>query len=125
LWDLALVVGVGAGTVIGAVSLGVRRDKWPIVLGLYAVALNLGIAEFAYAYWNLSQRAPTSFSESLTKLDAAYLSWTTFTTTGFGDISARTSRARAAVTGEMALTFIGVAGGLAVVLGSRNEPTEE
>jgi hypothetical protein len=58
-------------------------------------------------------------SEVLTKVDAAYFSWTTFTTTGFGDVTACTELARLAVTCEMALTFVAVAGGLAVLIARR------
>lgn len=118
-WDLAVAVGAAGGVVGGIVRFGVRPGKWPVALAIYAVAVNLGIAEFAYVYWSSSVATPSAFSEVLSKVDAAYFSWTTFTTTGFDDIAARGESARLAVTGEMALTFVAVAGGLAVLLGSR------
>lgn len=118
-WELAAVVGAAAGLVASAVRLGVRAGKWPLVLAIYASVLNLGIAEFAYLYWSTSQTRHSAFSKPLSRVDAAYFSWTTFTTTGFGDITARSQFARLEVTGEMVLTFVGVAGGLAVLVGLR------
>ena len=117
--DLAMVVGAAAGVVVGVVRLGVHARKWPVVVGVYAAAVNFGIAEFAYLYWSASQAERSAFSAVLSKADGAYFSWTTFTTTGFGDIAARSEFARLAVTSEMALTFVAVAGGLAVLVSAR------
>jgi voltage-gated potassium channel len=114
-----MAVGAGAGVVAGAVRLGVHAKKWPLVVAVYAAAVNFGIAEFAYLYWTSSQARRSAFSVVLSKVDAAYFSWTTFTTTGFGDVAARTQFARLAVTCEMALTFAAVAGGLSVLVGAR------
>lgn len=119
LWDLAGAVGAAAAVVVGVVRVGVRLRRWPIAVGIYVSAVNLGIAEFAYLYWSASQAQRSAFSVALSKVDAAYFSWTTFTTTGFGDIAAQSQFARLAVTSEMALTFVAVAGGLAVLVGAR------
>lgn len=122
--DLAMVVGAAAGVVVGIVRLGVNARNWPVVVAIYAGVVNFGIAEFAYLYWNDSQNRTGAFSEALSRVDAAYFSWTTFTTTGFGDITARGELARLAVTCEMALAFVAVAGGLGIVLSARQDLDE-
>lgn len=119
--DLSCLTGAGAAVVGGPVRLGVRPGRWTVLLAIYAEILNFVIAEFAYLYWSTSQIQSSSFSVPLSKLDAAYLSWTTFTTTGFGDIVPHSQLAHLEVTAEMALTFVAVAGGLAVLLAFRSD----
>ena len=120
--DLAGITGVGAAVVVSVVRSEVRPQRWPSTIAIYVAAINFGVAEFAYLYWSLSCHDHHAFSEGLTKLDGAYFAWTTFSTTGFGDISAKSQLARLFVTAQMALSFTAVAGGLGVVLSSRNGP---
>lgn len=115
--ELSLIAGAAAGLVSGAIRLGVHKGRWPALLIVYAAILNVGIAEFAYLFWSAGQRDSSAFSEPLSKIDAAYFSWSTFTTTGFGDIAAHSQLTRLEVMGEMVLTFGAVAGGLAVLIG--------
>ncbi|MFT2015493.1 potassium channel family protein [Streptomyces sp. 796.1] len=75
--------------------------------GLTATLL-LFLVLFAASYYLLARSAPDSFSEPLTRTDALYFTLTTFTTVGYGDISARSEAARA-------LTMVQMAGGLLLV----------
>jgi hypothetical protein len=60
---------------------------------------------FAGAYYLLERSAPGSLSEPLTRTDALYFTLTTFTTVGFGDITARSQTARV-------VTMLQMTGGL-------------
>ncbi|MFD5945064.1 potassium channel family protein [Streptomyces collinus] len=63
---------------------------------------------FAGTYYLLEHSTPGSFSEPLTKTDSLYFTLTTFTTVGYGDITARSQTGRV-------LTMIQMAGGLLLV----------
>lgn len=71
-----------------------------------ATQLSSFIFTFSYVHWSASALDPNAFSEPLTKLDALYFTLTTFTTTGFGDISPRSPTARGYVSLQMALGFV-------------------
>ncbi|MFH8935441.1 potassium channel family protein [Streptomyces griseosporeus] len=76
-----------------------------------AATVALYLVLFAGTYYLLERSAAGSFSEPLTKTDALYFTLTTFTTVGFGDISARSQAARVATMFQMAggLVVVGVA----------------
>ncbi|MFF9277009.1 potassium channel family protein [Streptomyces griseosporeus] len=76
-----------------------------------AVTVVLYLVLFAGTYYLLNRSAPGSFSEPLTKTDALYFTLTTFTTVGYGDISATSQAARVATMFQMAggLVVVGVA----------------
>ncbi|WP_330289701.1 potassium channel family protein [Streptomyces sp. NBC_00576] len=73
-----------------------------------AATLVLFLVLFASAYYLLERSARGSFSEPLTRTDALYFALTTFSTVGFGDITARSQ------TGRL-LTMVQMAGGLLLV----------
>jgi len=73
-----------------------------------ATTLALFLVLFADAYYLLDHSAPGSFSEPLTKTDALYFTLTTFSTVGFGDITARSETGRV-------ITMVQMAGGLLLV----------
>lgn len=73
-----------------------------------AATLVLFLVLFAGAYYLLERSTPGSFSEPLTRTDALYFALTTFSTVGYGDISARSQ------TGRL-LTMLQMAGGLLLV----------
>jgi hypothetical protein len=83
---------------------------------VWAVAASLVgfVLVFAFAYWLPSEADGTCMNHALSRIDAAYFSLTTFTTTGFGDISPVTSECRAIASAQMAMTFALVALGLGV-----------
>ncbi|WP_406165541.1 potassium channel family protein [Streptomyces sp. NBC_00996] len=70
--------------------------------------LALYLVLFASAYYLLEHAVPGSFSEPLTKTDALYFTLTTFTTVGFGDITARSETGRV-------VTMLQMTGGLLLV----------
>ncbi|MFF9624976.1 potassium channel family protein [Streptomyces griseosporeus] len=76
-----------------------------------AATVVLYLVLFAGTYYLLDRAAADSFSEPLTKTDALYFTLTTFTTVGYGDISARSQAARVATMFQMAggLVVVGVA----------------
>ncbi|MGW7053544.1 potassium channel family protein [Streptomyces sp. NPDC054887] len=73
-----------------------------------AATLVLFLVLFAGAYYLLDSSTPGSFSEPLTRTDALYFTLTTFSTVGFGDITARSQTGRV-------LTMLQMAGGLLLV----------
>nr|WP_308377995.1 potassium channel family protein [Streptomyces sp. ISL-98] len=73
-----------------------------------AATLALYLVLFAGAYYLLERSTPGSFSEPLTRTDALYFTLTTFSTVGFGDITARSQTGRV-------LTMLQMAGGLMLV----------
>lgn len=75
-----------------------------------ATALPLLLLPFATAYFVTARDVAGSFSQPLSKLDAAYFTLTTFTTVGYGDIAPVSEAARAIVMGQMVvdLVLIGV-----------------
>jgi voltage-gated potassium channel Kch len=74
------------------------RIQLPLILGAFVMA---EVTWFASAYWLTSQGASSSFSAPLTRIDTIYFSLTTYTTTGFGDISAHSQGSRVLASLEM------------------------
>ncbi|WP_122618112.1 potassium channel family protein [Streptomyces sp. Tu 4128] len=76
-----------------------------------AATLVLFVVLFAGSYYLLDRSAPGSFSEPLNRTDALYFTLTTFTTVGFGDITARSQTARILTMAQMTggLLLVGVA----------------
>ncbi|MEU9480146.1 ion channel [Streptomyces sp. NPDC048191] len=77
-----------------------------------AATFALYLVLFASGYYLLERAAPGSFSEPLTKTDALYFTLTTFTTVGFGDITAVSQTGRVLVMCQMTCSLLLV--GLAV-----------
>lgn len=120
LYEVALLTTVGAALVVNTVRLGFLKPRiWSRVVALYGLAVNVGLAEFSYIYWSLSDDTPSAFSEPLSRIDSTYLTLATFTTTGFGDVVPRSPLARLVITGQMALTFVAIVAGLAILLAAR------
>ncbi|HET9379608.1 MAG TPA: potassium channel family protein [Streptomyces sp.] len=88
----------------------ITRAPYPrlrAVEGLAATVV-LFLVLFAGCYYMLGRSAPGSFSEPLSRTDALYFTLTTFSTVGYGDITARSQ------TGRM-LAMLQMAGGLLLV----------
>ncbi|GAA2137621.1 potassium channel family protein [Nocardioides koreensis] len=81
----------------------ITRSAYPRLRAVetLSVTLSLFFAVFATAYHVMSVDDPASFTEPLTRLDAAYFTVTVFATVGFGDIAATTETARAVTTTQM------------------------
>ncbi|MET9574892.1 ion channel [Streptomyces sp. DT199] len=85
-------------------------SRYPRLKAVEALATTLALflLLFAGAYFLLEHTNPGSFSEPLTKTDSLYFTLTTFTTVGYGDITARSQTGRV-------LAMIQMAGGLLLV----------
>ncbi|GAA3798081.1 potassium channel family protein [Streptomyces phyllanthi] len=88
----------------------ILRSPHPRLKAVEALAATLALylVLFAGAYYLLDRSTPDSFSEPLTRTDSLYFTLTTFTTVGFGDITARSQTGRV-------VTMVQMAGGLLLV----------
>ncbi|MEU3028709.1 potassium channel family protein [Streptomyces incarnatus] len=102
---VALVFGWEAWLIMNA-----RYPRLKAVEALVAM-VGLYLVVFASVYHILERDTPGSFSEPLTRTDALYFTLSTFTTVGYGDITARSEAGRVAVMCQMAcgLLLVGVA----------------
>ncbi|MFJ2305313.1 potassium channel family protein [Streptomyces sp. NPDC087787] len=88
----------------------ITRSPYPRLKAVEAltIALPLFLLLFAGAYYLLDHADPDSFTEPLTRTDALYFALTTFTTVGYGDITAQSQTGRI-------LTMLQMTGGLLLV----------
>jgi hypothetical protein len=90
----------------------VGRSPHPVLRGVEAlvVTVPLLVLTFAATYVVVDHNSPGSFSEALSRLDAAYFSVTVLATVGFGDITPLTEAARSLVMAQMLvdLAFVGL-----------------
>jgi|SRR4051794_25097623 voltage-gated potassium channel len=86
----------------------VRRSPHPMLRGLEVVAVSapLLILGFAAAYFAAAHSDAGSFTQGLTRLDAAYFSVTVLSTVGFGDIAPVSQLTRSIVMSQMLLDLI-------------------
>lgn len=109
-----LVGGLLAVAVVFAWEVAVvTKSPYPRLKAVEALASTLPVflLLFASAYYLLARADPTSFTEHLTRTDALYFTLTTFTTVGYGDITARSQAGRVLAMLQMAggLLLVGVA----------------
>lgn len=102
------VAGLVTGLVLVGLVLGwqirdIARSPHPRVraIGALATSVPLFLAVFALTYFLMARIEPASFSERLSRLDAAYYTVTIFATVGFGDIVPVSGPARVATTVQM------------------------
>ena len=98
----------------------VLRARYPGVraaVGL-AATVPLFLVLFASAYYVMARGTPGSFSQQLTRTDALYFTVTTFSTVGFGDITATSQTARVVVTVQMILDLLTLGLGIRVFIGA-------
>jgi hypothetical protein len=100
----------------GLCFLAIEANDTLLVARLLAAGVSGYLATWSMIYRWLSSHDAGAFSEALGRLDAAYFALATFSTTGYGDIAARSQAARIAVTLNMAgnLGVVGVAVTLAL-----------
>jgi hypothetical protein len=118
---LELLVGLVVITGLLAWQIrGIVRSPLPGVqaVATLAISVPLFVVLFAAVYFVMSEADANEFSQPLTRFDALYFSITTFTTVGFGDITAVTESARAVVTTEMVLTMVLVGVIIRLILGA-------
>ena len=123
--NVPLVVTLVAGLVIlvAVASWQLRvvlRARYPGVRAAIALAATvpLFLLLFASAYYVSSRGTPGSFSSHLTRTDALYFTVTTFTTVGFGDITATSQTTRLVVTVQMILDLLALGLGIRVFIGA-------
>lgn len=111
----ALLVGglVAVLLVFGWEVRAIVRSPHPRLRAVEALAATvvLFLVLFAGVYYLLDRSTPGSFSEPLTRTDSLYFTLTTFSTVGFGDITARSQAGRVLTMAQMAggLLLVGVA----------------
>ena len=90
----------------------VGRSPHPVLRGVEAlvVSVPLLVLTFAATYIVVDHNSPGSFTEALSRLDAAYFAVTVLATVGFGDITPVTEVARSLVMSQMLvdLAFVGL-----------------
>ena len=106
--DASLIMVLGCGLAVVTLLLWwqireIARSPYPRIkaIGALATSVPLFLAVFATTYFLMGQADPEHFSESMTRLDAAYFTVTVFATVGFGDIVAVSPAARAVATIQM------------------------
>ncbi|MEV6839644.1 potassium channel family protein [Streptomyces sp. NPDC051133] len=91
----------------------IMRSPHPRLKAVEAVAITVCayLVLFASTYYLIERALPGSFSEHMTRTDALYFTVTTFSTVGFGDITALSQAGRIVVTLQMVggLLLVGVA----------------
>lgn len=120
---LVAELAIGILVVAAVIALQVRaimRSEHPGVRGLAAlfVSLPLFIVLFASAYYMMSRADSSNFTSHLSRTDALYFTVTTFSTVGFGDITAKTESARLIVTAQIVLDLIIIGFGARIILGA-------
>ena len=105
----------------------VLRARYPAVRAAVALAATvpLFLLLFASAYYVAARGTPGSFSEPLSRTDALYFTVTTFTTVGFGDITATSETARLVVTVQMILDLLALGLGIRVFIGAVKRAREQ
>jgi hypothetical protein len=119
--SVLLVVGLLILLVISAGQVReILRAEYPALRGAEALATTvpLFLLLFASAYFVMERASPDSFSHTLTRTDALYFTVTTFTTVGYGDITATSQSARLVVTAQMLLDLLALGLGVRVLLGA-------
>ncbi|OIK26263.1 metal transporter [Streptomyces malaysiense] len=91
----------------------IMNAPYPRLKAVEALVATVGLylVVFASVYHIIEHDSPGSFSEPLTRTDSLYFTLTTFTTVGYGDITARSEVGRVTVMCQMAcgLLLVGVA----------------
>jgi voltage-gated potassium channel len=116
-----LVIGLAALVVLITVQVrAILRAAYPGARAIEALAMTtpLFLLLFASTYYLLGHTTPSDFSQRMTRTDALYFTMTTFTTTGFGDITATSEGARLIVTGQMLLDLLLLGFGVRVFVGA-------
>ncbi len=125
LWAIpfGISLGIAAAVLLGFSAWEIRaisRSPHPALRGVGALAVTvpLYLLFFAAAYFVLASTDPANFDvEGLTRIDTLYFTVTTFSSVGFGDISAASQNARVLVTVQMLLNLLVLGVGIRVFVG--------
>ena len=119
LWVI-LVVGLVVLLAVATWQLRlVLRSDYPGVRAAEALATTVALflLLFAAVYFVMERAGPASFSHHLTRTDSLYFTVTTFSTVGYGDITAASQAARLLVTVQMDLDLLALGLGIKVFIG--------
>jgi voltage-gated potassium channel len=97
------------------------RARYPALRAIEALAttLPLFLLLFASTYFVMAGTSPASFNtSSLTRTDTLYFTVTTFSTVGYGDITAVSQSARLVVTAQMLLDLLALGLGVRAFVGA-------
>jgi voltage-gated potassium channel len=111
---------VGFGIALGFQVRRIINDPVPRLRAAETLgaAIPLFIVLFALVYVSLASVDPANFTQPVSRLSALYFTVTVLTTTGFGDITARTDAARTVVTVQMLLDLVLIGVVVRIVIGA-------
>ncbi len=121
---MAVILVVGLLVLLAAAGWQLRlvlRARYPAIRAGEALATTvpLFLLLFASVYFAMARASPANFStHSLTRTDSLYFTVTTFSTVGYGDITATSQAARLVVTAQMILDLLVLGLGIRVFLGA-------
>lgn len=118
--SLSVALLILAGVVTWEV-ISITRADYPAIRAAEALSVTtpLFLLLFAAAYFILAQDNPANFSShTLTRTDTLYFTVSTFTTVGFGDITATSEAAHLIVTVQMLLDLLVLGLGLRLFVGA-------
>ncbi len=118
---IGLVIGlVGVVLLLAVQTRAILSADFPGMKAVEALAflVPLLLLLFASAYYLLDRASPASFTERLSRTDALYFTVTTFSTVGYGDITARTDGTRIAVMFQMLFDLVVLGVGVKVIFGA-------
>lgn len=98
----------------------VMAARYPAVRAAEALSVTvpLFLLLFSSAYFVMSRTSPAAFNLPLTRSDSLYFTVTTFSTVGYGDITAASQTARLVVTVQMILDLLFLGVGIRVFIGA-------
>jgi voltage-gated potassium channel len=119
----ALVLGGGLVAVALIIAYEVRviiKAEFPAIQAVIALATvtPLFLLAFAVTYYVIGRTTPGSFTQPLSRTDSLYFTVTTFSTVGYGDITARTDATRIIVTVQMLSDLLVLGFGIKVFVGA-------
>ena len=112
LGDLAGVASWQVRSIISAKHPSIRAIEAPVT------TVPVFLLLFAATYFLMAKTSPASFTDHLTRTDALYFTVTTFSTVGYGDITAVSESARLVVTAQMILDLLLLGLGIRVFIGA-------
>jgi voltage-gated potassium channel len=120
---LAVLLVVGLALLAAAAAWQLRlilRARNPGLRAAEALATTvpLFLLLFASFYFAVGRANPANFSQHLTRTDALYFTVTTFSTVGYGDITAVSQAVRLVVTAQMLLDLLALGLGIKLFVGA-------
>ncbi len=121
---LAVILVVGLLLLLTVAAWQLRQvidARYPAVRASEALATTvpLFLLLFASAYFVMARASPGNFStHPLTRTDSLYFTVTTFSTVGYGDITATSQAARLVVTAQMMLDLLALGLGIRAFVGA-------